>query len=56
MNITDLKSAGLNKASVIRMKLFTLDHKLILETVGTLSKKDQESLQKITNAIFETLL
>src|SRR5690349_3929590 len=47
VNITDLAHTSLKKPSVIRMKLFTLDHKLILETIGSLSKKDQKSLQKI---------
>lgn len=55
-NITDLTSAGLKKASVIRMKLFTIDHKLIIERLGTLSKKDQQSLHKMTKLIFDNFL
>ena len=56
IKITDLSSAGLKKASVIRMKLFTIDHKLILERLGTLSKKDLLSLQKTSKLIFDNIL
>ncbi len=56
INITDLTSAGLKKASVIRMKLFTIDHKLILEQLGSLSKKDQQALKKMAKSIFNNLL
>lgn len=39
--ITDLNSAGLSAPSVIRMKLFTIDHVLILKRIGHLSAQDQ---------------
>ncbi|MCF7971394.1 MAG: type II toxin-antitoxin system PemK/MazF family toxin [Methylococcaceae bacterium] len=39
--ITDLDSAGLPVASKIRLKLFTLDHRLIRGTLGQLSAEDQ---------------
>ena len=54
--ITNLSSAGLPKPSVIRMKLFTLDHRLILNSLGTLSKKDQNTLYKTTKSILNNLL
>jgi len=41
--IDDLKSTGLSKPSLVRMKFFTLDHRLILEKIGKLSKKDQHA-------------
>lgn len=44
--ITDLQTAGLPVKSLIRMKLFTLDQRLIFKTIGTLSSKDQNSLVK----------
>lgn len=56
VTVTDLISAGLKKASVIRMKLFTIDHKLVLDHLGTLSKKDRQSLQKMAKSIFDNLL
>lgn len=54
--ITNLSSAGLPKPSVIRMKFFTLDHKLILAPLGILSKRDQNALRKVTKSIFGNLL
>jgi mRNA interferase MazF len=44
--ITDMKKAGLTSASKVRMKLFTLDARLILKKIGTLSPKDQKSVSK----------
>ena len=38
--ITDLAAAGLPAASVIRWKLFTLDHHLIRGVLGRLSETD----------------
>ncbi|MBA2490343.1 MAG: hypothetical protein H0V34_01090 [Gammaproteobacteria bacterium] len=35
--ITDLDACGLSAPSVIRMKLFTLDHRFVLRTSGRLS-------------------
>jgi len=45
VEICDLDSAGLPSASMIRMKLFTLDHQLIIRKAGTLSLKDRKKLQ-----------
>ena len=39
--INDLSSAGLSAPSLIRLKLFTLDHRLIRGTLGQLSREDQ---------------
>lgn len=39
--ISDLKSAGLPVASLIRLKLFTLDHRLIIKSLGHLSTQDK---------------
>ncbi len=38
--ITDLVAAGLPAASVVRFKLFTLDHRLVRGKLGRLSKAD----------------
>lgn len=43
--ITDLEAAGLQTTSIVRMKLFTLDHALVLKTIGHLSPSDQQSVQ-----------
>lgn len=54
--ITNLTSTGLSKASVIRMKFFTIDHRFILESIGTLSSKDQKSLRTMMKLIFTNVL
>jgi mRNA interferase MazF len=42
--IADLDAAGLPAASVVRMKLFTLDHRFILDKRGKLSTKDRKAV------------
>ena len=42
--ITDGPSAGLTAPSVVRMKLFTLDHRLILRTAGDLVRTDRRAV------------
>jgi mRNA interferase MazF len=44
--ITDLKTAGLPNSSKIRMKLFTLDHRHVIEKIGVLAPKDQKAFIK----------
>lgn len=45
IKIKDLKESGLTAESVIRFKLFTLDHHLILKKVGRLSPRDRRSFR-----------
>lgn len=42
--ISDFKAAGLALACLVRLKLFTLDNRLILKKIGRLSSKDQAAL------------
>jgi len=42
--IGGLEAAGLPSSSKIRMKLFTMDHRLILRKVGHLSPEDQANV------------
>ena len=44
IEIQDLDSAGLPSPSVIRMKLFTLDEKLIIRKAGKLARPDQDKI------------
>lgn len=44
--ITDLSEAGLPAPSLVRMKLFTLDHRLILRKAGSLSSADRRHVVK----------
>jgi mRNA interferase MazF len=43
--ITDLKSTGLTNPCVIRLKLFTLDHRIIIRKAGLLGTPDQRKLK-----------
>ncbi len=43
--ISDIESAGLTTACLVRMKLFTLDARLILRKAGTLAAPDQKKLR-----------
>jgi mRNA interferase MazF len=45
VTIGDLGAAGLPTASVVRMKLFTLDHRLVLNTLGVLAQDDQSAVR-----------
>lgn len=44
VTIENIHAAGLPFASIVRMKLFTLDDKLIIRKAGTLDKKDQSAV------------
>jgi len=46
VSIHDLNSAGLTHNCHIRMKIFTLDHRLILKKIGKLSVRDQKALSQ----------
>lgn len=43
--ISDLHAAGLPAASLIRFKLFTLDHRLVIKALGLLSDPDRRKLR-----------
>jgi mRNA interferase MazF len=43
--IKDLNAAGLPSPSKVRMKLFTLDHRLILSKLGKLSPSDEKNVR-----------
>jgi len=45
VEISDLDAAGLTSSSIVRMKLFTLDHQLILRKVGALSEHDSQQVE-----------
>ena len=51
--ITDLDSAGLPCASVVRMKLFTLSHPLVIRKAGSLAQQDRgkvaDALRRLLN-------
>lgn len=43
-SILELKEAGLKQPCLIRLKLFTLDERLLLKPLGQLAKADQEGV------------
>ena len=53
VEIKDLDSAGLPSASVVRMKLFTLDDQLVIRRAGFLAENDRRTvmatLQQLLN-------
>lgn len=51
--IQDLNDAGLKTPSLIRMKLFTLDHKLIQRRIGLLSLSDQVSVKQSLRSLVD---
>lgn len=50
--ITNIEAAGLHNDCVVRLKLFTLDHRLIIRKAGSLAGTDQKKLR----AVWKTLL
>ncbi len=51
-NVSDLKSAGLPAPSVVRMKLFTIDNRLIQSKTGALSKGDATDVYETIQTVF----
>lgn len=52
IGIQDLDSAGLPSASIIRMKLFTLDHLFINRVAGHLTEIDTKNVKAALKNIF----
>lgn len=51
--ISDLHVAGLSSPSIVRMKLFTLDNRLIIRQAGKLSNADRQSVNHALNQLLE---
>ena len=43
--IRDLKSASLRMPSIVRLKVFSMDRRLVLRRIGTLGKKDRKAVR-----------
>jgi mRNA interferase MazF len=52
--IENLKDAGLKTLSIIRMKLFTIDHVLILKQIGHLNPQDRISVELALQSLFNS--
>ena len=53
--IINKKKSGLTAASVVRMKLFTLDNRFIIRKIGQLSNNDQKMVKQSLSKIFDYL-
>lgn len=51
--LRDLASAGLSTPCVVRMKLFTLDNRLIIKRMGKLGGEDQEQVVSAVQSILQ---
>lgn len=52
VEIEDLNTAGLPSASVVRMKLFTLDDQLVIRKAGTLAEHDRRGVVATLHQLF----
>jgi mRNA interferase MazF len=52
VDISNLDVAGLSSSSIVRMKLFTLDHDLIVRKAGELCGTDQEAIKGALSKLF----
>ena len=53
VTLQDLNAAGLPAPSLVRMKLFTLDHRLVVRKLGRLSAQDERVLQQTLRQLFK---
>jgi mRNA interferase MazF len=53
VDIQDLDRAGLPSASIVRMKLFTLDERLVLRKAGRLGENDRN---RVSQALSQLLV
>jgi len=49
--LTELKSAGLSVPCSVRLKLFTMDNRLVLRKAGKLAKADREAVGRAMRAV-----
>jgi mRNA interferase MazF len=54
--ITDNRQAGLKAPSRVRMKLFTLDNRLIVKKIGTINSKDKNAVINALRSLLGTKL
>ena len=49
--LKDAAAAGLTAASVVRIKLFTLDNRLVSRKIGALSPRDRQAVRKMLKSV-----
>lgn len=55
VNLANLEQAGLAAPSVVRMKLFTLDHRFVVAKIGSLSVGDQKAVRQVLGKLLKGL-
>jgi len=50
--ISDLPASGLKVLSIVRMKLFTIDNRLVLRRIGELTERDRETVEQTLQYLF----
>ena len=50
--LTEWKNSGLPKPSMVRMKFTTIKKTMVLKSIGTISKVDQEPVNKMLSEFF----
>jgi mRNA interferase MazF len=51
--IQDLAPTGLQTPSIVRMKLFTLDHSLVIKKIGKLADRDAVAVRSALQQLFK---
>lgn len=51
VQLADATGAGLTAASLVRLKLFTLDNRLVARTIGTLSPRDRKAVREMLRGV-----
>jgi mRNA interferase MazF len=51
VSISDHQAAGLTTASIVRVKLFTLDNRLVSRQIGALSSRDRQSVRRVLRGL-----
>lgn len=49
--LTDGAAAGLSDTSLVRLKLFTLDNRLVSRVIGNLSRRDRAAVHKMLKSV-----
>ena len=49
--IRETRSAGLTTASIVRVKLFTLDNRVVSRTIGRLGARDRAAVRRMLHSL-----
>lgn len=51
VSLSDPQMGGLTAASIVRVKLFTLDNRLVSRKLGTLSARDRQAVRRMLQGL-----